>query len=121
MDNAAAEAFAAEWIAAWNAHDLERILGHYAPDIVFRSPLAAKRVGDGCVVGLNALRRYWGAGLATQSDLRFELSAVLTGYDSLTILYANHRSQQVAETCEIGADGKVVRAYACYAPRPDIN
>lgn len=25
--------FAHEWIAAWNAHDLERILAHYADDV----------------------------------------------------------------------------------------
>ena len=24
--------FAAEWIAAWNSHDLERILAHYTDD-----------------------------------------------------------------------------------------
>ena len=29
------DAFAAEWIAAWNAHDLDRILAHYAEGIVF--------------------------------------------------------------------------------------
>ena len=32
-------AFAEEWITAWNTHDLDRILSHYAEDIVFRSPV----------------------------------------------------------------------------------
>ena len=27
-----ARRFAEEWIAAWNAHDLERILAHYTDD-----------------------------------------------------------------------------------------
>jgi hypothetical protein len=38
------DAFAAEWIAAWNAHDLDRILSHYAADAVVRTPVAAARV-----------------------------------------------------------------------------
>ena len=31
--------FANDWIAAWNAHDLDRIVGHYAQKIEFVSPL----------------------------------------------------------------------------------
>jgi hypothetical protein len=30
LDPIAAKRFADEWYADWNAHDLERILGHYA-------------------------------------------------------------------------------------------
>lgn len=33
-----ARAFAAEWIGAWNAHDVERILGDYTDDVRFSSP-----------------------------------------------------------------------------------
>jgi ketosteroid isomerase-like protein len=42
-----------EWIAAWNAHDLDRILAHYAEDVEFRSPFVAKLMGrsDGLVRG----------------------------------------------------------------------
>lgn len=108
-------AFAEDWIAAWNAHDLERILSHYAAEIVFLSPVAERRVGNGRVIGIPALRAYWGAGLAAQSDLRFELTEVLVGYSCLTIHYSNHRGQSAAETFEFSAEGKVVRSYACYA------
>ena len=34
-----ARTLATEWVAAWNSHDLERILAHYAHDVVFSSPL----------------------------------------------------------------------------------
>ncbi len=108
-------AFAQDWIAAWNAHDLERILAHYAPEIVFLSPVAEKRVGNGRVVGIPALRAYWGAGLAAQPDLRFDLLGVLVGHDCLTIHYRNHRGQSAAETFEVSGEGKVVRSYACYS------
>ena len=38
--------FATEWIAAWNSHDLEAILSHYAPQVVLTSPVAAKLTGE---------------------------------------------------------------------------
>ena len=115
MTPASARAFALDWIESWNAHNLDRILDHYAPEIVFLSPVAHKRVGNGRVVGHDALRAYWGQGLATQPDLAFELIDVLIGHHCLTIHYANHRGQTAAETFEIRADGKVIRSYACYA------
>ena len=44
-----ARQFAREWVDAWNAHDLERILSHYAPDVVLRSPVAARLTSPGSV------------------------------------------------------------------------
>ena len=41
-----ARQFAAEWIAAWNSHDLERILSHYTDDFEMLSPLIIERVGE---------------------------------------------------------------------------
>ena len=37
-----AKEFGREWVVAWNAHDLERIVAHYANDVVLTSPVAAK-------------------------------------------------------------------------------
>ena len=108
------QAFAEEWVASWNSHDLDRILSHYAADIAFLSPLAEKRLGNGRVEGLEALRAYWRSGLESQPNLKFVLENVLTGHRCLTILYTNHRGQAVAETLEFGTDGKVVRSFACY-------
>lgn len=115
FDVTTARAFAEEWIAAWNSRDLERILSHYAPEIVFLSPQAEKRTGNGRVAGRAALRAYWGPALTAQTNLKFELIDALTGFDCVTILYRNHRGQTVAETCEFGADRQVVRSFACYS------
>jgi hypothetical protein len=109
-----ANAFAQVWIAAWNARDLDAILSHYEPDIVFLSPYAERVIGTGRVVGIDTLRAYWRRGLDANPDLHFELDAVLAGFEALTILYRNHRGQQVAETLEFGGSGKVVRSFACY-------
>jgi hypothetical protein len=45
MTHADALAFAEVWVAAWNAHDLGRILSHYADD-------CAPRRGEGTTSGV---------------------------------------------------------------------
>lgn len=46
IDSNRAQEFAAEWIAAWNSHDLERILSHYAEDFEMASPLIIERMKE---------------------------------------------------------------------------
>lgn len=115
IDRTFAEAFAADWIAAWNAHDLERILGHYADDFEMRSPLIVQRVGEpsGRLRGKAAIRAYWGPALA-EGKLHFTLEEVLVGVDALTILYRRHDGRRVAEIIEFDAARHAVRAAAHY-------
>ncbi|MBK9035093.1 MAG: nuclear transport factor 2 family protein [Myxococcales bacterium] len=103
LTEAAAAGFVDEWIAAWNAHDLERILAHWVDDCVFTSPLAARLLGDPTVRGKAALRAYWQQGLAASPGLRFDLDRVLVGADSLVIAYRNHRGQHVGEWLRLDA------------------
>ena len=109
--------FAAHWIADWNSHDLDRILSHYADDVVFHSPRIRMVTGQDvdAVTGKAALRAYWGKALEQARDLYFEIDQVLAGSDAITILYTNHRQQTVAETFIVGSNGKVVRSVAAYA------
>ncbi|MEX0757370.1 MAG: nuclear transport factor 2 family protein [Acidimicrobiia bacterium] len=92
--------FAEGWIAAWNSRDLDRILEHYATDVVIRTPRAADwdPLTGGVVEGLVAVRRYWCAALRASPHLRFELDSTLTSAGGGTILYRNHRGELVAET-----------------------
>jgi ketosteroid isomerase-like protein len=46
MEEGFAERFAKEWIAAWNSHDLDRILGHYEDDFEMSSPVIPALVGE---------------------------------------------------------------------------
>lgn len=39
MDKAFARQFTADWIESWNAHDLDRVLSHYADDFKMSSPV----------------------------------------------------------------------------------
>lgn len=117
IDSDFAQRFAREWVQAWNDHDLEAILSHYAEDVVFHSPrirLVTGRDIDS-VSGKGGLRDYWGAALSQSRDLFFEIDQVFAGSDALTILYTNHRQQSVAETFVFGAGGKVTVSVAAYA------
>jgi hypothetical protein len=109
--------FARDWVKAWNDHDLERILSHYAEDVVFHSPRIRMVTGRDVdrVSGKAELRDYWGQALARLRDLFFEIDQVLPGSDALTILYTNERSQYVAETFVFDGAGKVIRSIATYA------
>jgi ketosteroid isomerase-like protein len=117
IDRTHAERFAREWIDAWNAHDLEAILSHYADDVVFRSPRIAVVMGEkvDSVAGKSALARYWGKALANAKDLHFTFERLYIGSDSLTIAYRNHRGQYAAETFVFNATGLVAESIATYA------
>jgi ketosteroid isomerase-like protein len=67
--------FAVSWVEAWNSGDLERIIAHYAEDVVFSSPLV-RTMGEGnsnTIRGRKALRAYFSAALRKFPLLRFRL------------------------------------------------
>lgn len=111
-----AEAFATEWIAAWNSHDLARVLSHYAPDFEFSSPFITQLAGEpsGRLRGHDAVGAYWSKALARIPELRFELESVLWGVNSLVSCYRRFDGRKAAEWFELGGDGKVVRSAAQY-------
>jgi hypothetical protein len=112
-----ARQFADEWVRAWNSHDLEAILSHYAPDVVLTSPVAARLLNDssGRVVGLPALRAYFQRGLEAYPDLTFELLDVMSGLSSVVLYYKNQVGKRTGEFMELDADGTVVRVVANYS------
>jgi len=110
------DGFADAWEAAWNSHDLDRILAHYSADVIFRSHKALQLVGQGELRGKSALRAYWGRALAAQPDLSFVVVDVLQGHGMLVITYRNQHGVLAAETLRFGPDGLVVEASACHQP-----
>lgn len=118
MTNERAVEFAKEWIVAWNAHDLDRILSLYAEDFEMKSPLIQQRmhVTSGVLRGKQAIRRYWAKGLAAEPPLHFTLHHVMTSVDGLVILYESRgRNPRVAEVLTFGADGLIVRGAAYHS------
>jgi hypothetical protein len=111
-----AEQFAAQWISAWNARDLELVLSHYADDFVMSSPLIATIAQEpsGTLRGKHAVGAYWKQALALTPALHFELVSTLIGADSVTIYYKGARSM-AAEVFFFKSQGQVSKACAHYA------
>jgi ketosteroid isomerase-like protein len=113
MTPKAARAYATEWLAAWNSHDLNRILAHYAEDVVFRSDKATEITGQPVVRGKTDLRAYWRKGLSLQPDLKFELLDTYAGPGTLTLRYRNQTGREVCEVLMFDEAGQVVSGAAC--------
>jgi ketosteroid isomerase-like protein len=111
-----AAGFAKEWYAAWNAHDLDAMLSHYAEDVEFVSPFVAAINDDpsGTLRGKDDLRAYFTRGLERFPELHFEPLELLVGVDSVTLVYVSVQDKRAAEVMTLDAEGRVVRVQAHY-------
>jgi len=117
IDRTWARRFAIEWIEGWNAHDLDRILSHYADDFEMCSPLIIERMGvaEGVLKGKDAVRPYWQRGLDARPPLHFELRDVLVGVNTLAIYFlSTTRNRMVAEVLTFDAHCKVIAGAGLY-------
>ena len=112
-----ARLFAQRWVEAWNSHNLDAILSHYAPQVVLTSPAAAQLLDDpsGMVSGKDGLRRYFEHGLTAYPNLKFELLEVMRGVSSVVLYYVNQRGTHTAEFMELDLNQQVVRVVANYS------
>ena len=117
LDRTQAEAFATEWVTAWNSRDLDRVLSHYSDDFSFSSPLIARIANEpsGKLRGKELVRSYWTKALARLPDLRFTLESVLWGVDSLIIHYRRQDGTAASEWFLLGDDQRVIASAAHYA------
>ena len=116
MNEDEAQRFARSWLDAWNAHDLEAVLAHFAEHVTFSSPMARRLVegSDGVIVGKDALRAYWRRGLEAFPDLRFELVGLYLGIDEVVLNYRNQNGNLVSEVLRF-VGGLVVEGFGTYA------
>jgi ketosteroid isomerase-like protein len=117
LQESEARLFAQRWVEAWNSHDLDAIMSHYAPHVVLTSPAAAQLLGDpsGTVSGKDALRRYFERGLTMYPNLKFELLEVMRGISSIVLYYVNQRGTHTGEYMELDVNQQVVRVVANYS------
>ena len=117
MDKKFSTSFANEWIDAWNAHDIDRVLSHYTDDFEMYSPIIAKLLGEpsGVLRGKETVGAYWRKALQVVPDLKFELITVLVSIRSLVIYYKGAKGKLSAEVFEFNSTGQVVKAVAHYA------
>lgn len=116
MDVSKGQNFAQQWVDAWNAHDLDAVLSHFADDAEFRSPVAAQLLPEtnGVLRGKAEIRAYWSVGLERIPDLRFEVVDVYTGLDTVVINYRNHAGGLVNEVLRFNDQGLVERGDGTY-------
>jgi len=109
-----------EWLAAWNAHDLERILAHYSEDVDLTSPFVSKLMGQGehSVRGKTALRDYFARGLRAYPTLRFDFIGLYPGVRSCVLEYRRENGMHTAELMEFDEHSKVRRVLAHYRNDP---
>ncbi|MEG4294071.1 nuclear transport factor 2 family protein, partial [Microcoleus sp. C2C3] len=114
-----ARELALDWVEAWNTHNLDRIMSHYAEDVILISPVAAQLLNEpsGTVTGKEALRNYFKKGLEVYPDLKFELLDVMWGVSSVVLYYINQKGTKTGEFMEVSSTGKVTKIMG-YKPRP---
>ena len=112
-----AREFANHWIQAWNSHDLDTILSHYAQGVVLTSPVAARLLNNpsGTIEGKDGLCAYFERGLKAYPQLTFELLDVLCGLSSVVLYYVNQVGSRTGEYMELDGNQKVVRVVANYS------
>ena len=108
--------FAHEWLDAWNKHDVDLIMKHYADSIEFCSPVVQKVLGypKGIVQGIENLREYFSRQLKKFSTLHFQLLDVFASPQSIVLYYKINRGLLAAEVMVLNSDMKAIKVYANY-------
>ena len=112
-----ANRFADEWVNAWNAHDIEAIMAHYADNISFQSPVIIQVNKDptGTIKSKVALKEYFVRALKLYPELHFELYKVLVSINSVVLYYKTINDMVTAEYMELNEQRKVIAVRAHYS------
>jgi hypothetical protein len=107
---------AGDWIEAWNAHDLDRIMGHYADTIEFEANTVVVRwhKPDGKLHGLTELREHFRLGLSLAPHIHFTLEQVFSAPSGYAVLYRRDNGNQVLDVVELNAENKAQKVKAFY-------
>ncbi len=108
------QAIGRDWVAAWNARDLERVLAMYDEAAEMTSDrIPAMGFGaSGTVRGKDTLRAYWSKALGLLPELHFTLIDLFVSPDSVVVFYANERGKKICEYLRLNADGLIVQGSA---------
>jgi len=109
-------AFANEWVEAWNAHDLPRVLEHYTDDFEMTSPVMKQMElsETGTLKGKQNVADYWQKALVKYPDLHFKIIDVLTSVNSIVIYYHTINNKLSAELFMFNDEGKVYKSAGHY-------
>ncbi|MDL5511232.1 nuclear transport factor 2 family protein [Arenibacter sp. M-2] len=108
--------FTAEWLNAWNSHNLDAIMEHYSQDIDFSSPII-KQMGikvEGNISSRNELKEYFSKALQKYPSLNFEFYHELQGVHSVVLFYKSVNDSLSAEYMEFDKEERICKVRAHY-------
>jgi hypothetical protein len=107
---------AQSWIEAWNLHDVNKIMVHYAEDVEVESPLILKLLDDlaGVSRGKTELKSYYSRALARYPEIHLELLQVLMGIDYFAIYYRTAKGLICVDQLHIDSAGLIFKVEAHY-------
>jgi hypothetical protein len=105
------------WLAAWNARDLDGIMGCYADEVDFVAPTVVARWqrSDGRLQGVAELRRHFEMGLELAPDLQFSEETLMTTPGGYALLYRRENANRVLDVVELDDNGLATRVRAYYS------
>lgn len=108
--------FAHEWVSAWNAHDLDRVLSHYTDDFEMSSPfiVAMGIEPSGTLKGKDKVGDYWRKAMVKYPDLHFGLIEAFSCVNTIIIYYTSIAGKKAAEFFTLNEEGKVYKAMGHY-------
>lgn len=108
--------FADEWITAWNNGDIEKIMSHYADDVIFSSPFILKNQinNKGTIQGKTGLRIYFERALSKNPDLHFDLKHIMVGIKSVTLIYIRKQIMLASETMILNDESLIAEGLSHY-------
>lgn len=117
MNEQQGTSLARTWIDAWNQHDLDAIIHHYASNAEFTSPFVRALAGEpsGTIHGREALRAYFQRGLQAYPALHFDLLRTLIGVDSMLLYYRSVNGLLAAEMMTFNGEGQIESVRVHYA------
>ncbi|MEJ7611079.1 MAG: nuclear transport factor 2 family protein [Ferruginibacter sp.] len=111
------ETIALQWLAAFNAHDLEALLSLYDDDALHYSPKLKLRMPEtnGYIRGKEALRTWWADAFERLPGLQYVLTSVTADERSVFMEYTRklpgEADMMVAEVLEIDKKIAASRVY----------
>jgi hypothetical protein len=117
MTNQIAEKFVHDWLEAFNTHNIDAILDHYADDIRFYSPLIPllKFNEEGVIENKTDLKKYFERGLTTYPDLHFKLHNFFVGINTVVIHYTSVGGRVAVEVFQLNDVNKAVLVFCNYS------
>jgi ketosteroid isomerase-like protein len=107
---------AKEWVAAWNAHDLDQIMAHYAADVILEAQTVVSRwkKPDGRLVGKEELRKHFALGLQLSPQLKFTIEDIFLAPSGYALLYRRENGNRAIEAVTLNNEGLATRVTVYY-------